>query len=298
MIGTISAAAAIATANCLKGRPGSLYFFGCPAEEGGVDNASSKSAYVKEGYFKDIDAAMQLHASGRNSITTPHLAVDSWRVEFFGKPAHAAADPEKGINALDAMILFFSAIGLLRQQLKDEARLHGVILKGGDAPNIIPEYTMAKLYVRAETKEYCSEISQRVLDICKGAALSTGCEYKMERYKNAVDNFLLCPGFDGLYKGIGEELGMIFEEDLEGKGSSDVGNVTQLIPTIQPYIKIGEDSICAHTAAFREAAVSMEADNAVILGAKALAICACELITNKSTLEAIKSEYKEILSKK
>jgi len=291
LIAAISMGAAIALTKSIAPCPGTVFVFGCPAEEGGVNNASAKAAFVNAGLFTNIDAAMQIHANGSHSITTPHLAVDSWNIEFFGKPAHAAAFPEKGINALDAMILFFSAIGLLRQQLKDEARLHGVIVHGGEAPNIIPRYTLAKFYVRAETKEYCAEICEKVESIAKGAALSTGCTYEMARYKNTVDNFLLCPEFDALYQEIGESLGMVFESHLDGKGSSDVGNVSQVVPTIQPYIKICPPSISAHTADFREAAISEEADASIILGAKALSLLALRLFSEPELLSSIKSAH-------
>lgn len=291
LIGSASVAAALALTSQLAPCAGAIYVYGCPAEEGGVNNASSKAVYAREGLFAGMDAAMQIHASGINSVTTPHLAVDSWNIEFFGKPAHASSAPYEGINALDAMILFFSGIGLLRQQLKDDARLHGVILKGGDAPNIIPDYTLAKFYVRSATKQYCQTVSQKVENVANAAAIATGCTYQMQRYKIAVDNFLLCPELDKVYREQAESLGMVFTDDLAGMGSSDVGNVTQVVPTIQPYFKIAPENVAAHTVEFREAAASTQADIALIKGAQALALTALRLLEDPVLLENIKQAH-------
>jgi amidohydrolase len=291
LIGTASVAAAIALVETSGVSAGTVYVFGCPAEEGGVDNASAKATYAAAGLFDNIDAAMQIHAAGSNILTTPHLAIDSVNVEFFGKETHAASAPHEGINALDAMILFFSGVGLMRQQLKDEARVHGVITDGGEAANIIPRHTAAKFYVRAETLEYVRELYRRIENIAKGAAIATGCEYSVERYRNTVESFLLCPELDNVYLEEATGLGMHFVDPPFGKGSSDVGNVTQVTATIQPYLKIGGSDLMAHTVEFREAAVSPEADEALILGAKALSLTALRLFNDPALLGSIREAH-------
>jgi len=294
IIASASIAAALAVANVAQAEAaGSVLCIGCPAEEGGVPNPSAKGTYARGGIFDGVDVAMQIHPGAYNSRTVPHLAIDSWSVEFFGKAAHAAGAPDEGINALDAMILLFNSVGLMRQQLREDAKIHGIIVKGGDAPNIIPDHTLAKFYVRAFDNGYLAEMNRRFEDSVKGAALAAGCTYKAVLDAPTIESFLLSPEIDAVYALAAEELGMPFEEPEHGTGSSDVGNVTQLIPTIQPYLKIGGAGLIAHTPEFRDAAVTPEADEALLLGAKALAITALRLYKNPETVEAAKQAHKE-----
>ncbi len=150
IIGTTSVAAAIALADALPETGGRVVVLGTPAEEGGP-NGSAKGSFVKHGYLKDVDVALMLHPSGKTALSGETLAVDPLNFHFYGKPAHASGSPEKGINALDAVILLFNGINALRQQLPSDVRVHGIITHGGDAPNIIPEYAAARFYIRAET---------------------------------------------------------------------------------------------------------------------------------------------------
>ena len=292
IIGTMSTAAAIALSKVLDEVGGEAVVLGTPAEEGGP-NGSAKGSFVKHGLLEGIDAAMMIHPNGKTSLTAPSLAVDPLDFEFFGKSAHAAASPHEGINALDAVIQLFNGINALRQHVTDDVRIHGIITHGGDAPNIVPEYAKARFFIRAATRNRLNEVTKRVKAIAEGAALTTGAKVKITAFQNEVDNLLLNDRFNNIYREVIEELGENVHLQKEGIGSTDAGNISQVVPTIHPYIKIGPDHLVAHTDEFREAAASERGDYALITGAKALALTALRLIVEPDTLEEIKEEFKQ-----
>ncbi|MGF9966098.1 M20 family metallopeptidase [Bacillus rhizoplanae] len=291
LIGVISTAAAIALSEVIEEIGGEVVVFGTPAEEGGP-NGSAKGSYVKAGLFKAIDAALMIHPSGKTATTSPSLALDPLDFHFYGKPAHAAASPEAGINALDAVIQLFNSINALRQQLPADVRIHGIITDGGKAPNIIPDYASARFFIRAKTRKRCTEITEKIRNIAQGAALATGTTVKIEQFQNEIDNLVINQAFNAIIaeelEGLGEE---VHRDERVGIGSTDAGNVSQVIPTIHPYIKIGHDDLVAHTDAFREAARSARGDEALVIGAKALALTAYRLIAEETLLENIKQEF-------
>lgn len=291
IIGTTSIAAAISIADIIDETGGEVVVLGTPAEEGG-ENGSAKASFVKYNLLKGIDACMMLHPANKTSITGNSLAVDPLDFEFFGKAAHAAACPEKGINALDAVILLFNGINALRQHVSDDVRIHGIITHGGDAPNIIPDYAKARFFIRAATRKGCDEITRKVKNIAEGAALSTGAEFKITAFQNQVDNLLPNKAFDDIFVRSAHLLGMkISTEDVKGIGSTDAGNISQVVPTIHPHIKIGSDELTGHTPEFCVAAVSEDGDKALINGAKSLALTALVLLTDSSTLKDIKEDF-------
>ncbi|MED3574749.1 M20 family metallopeptidase [Cytobacillus praedii] len=293
IIGTTSVGAAIALSKALDETGGEVVVLGTPAEEGGP-NGSAKGSFVKHGLLEGIDAALMIHPSNQTRLTSTSLAVDPLDFEFIGKPAHAAAAPHEGINALDAVIQLFNGINALRQQLKDDVRIHGIITDGGDAPNIIPEYAKARFFIRAATRAHLNEVTKKVKAIAEGAALATGATLNVIAFQNEVDNLLLNRKFDEVFHGIIEELGeTVVLDDKDGIGSTDAGNISQVVPTIHPYIKIGSDDLVGHTVPFREAAASKKGDEALITGAKALALTGLELIIKPELLTAIKDEFNE-----
>jgi amidohydrolase len=291
IIGTTSVAAAIALSKVLDETGGEAVVFGTPAEEGGP-NGSAKGSFVKHGLVEGIDAALMLHPSGQTRLTSTSLAVDPLDFEFIGKPAHAAASPHEGINALDAVIQLFNGINALRQQLTDDVRIHGIITHGGDAPNIIPEYAKARFFIRAATRSRLNDVTQRVKAVAEGAALATGAKLNVIAFQNKVDNLLLNDRYNEVFKNVIQDLGEnVAADEREGIGSTDAGNISQVVPTIHPYIKIGPDNLVAHTVPFREAAASPEGDEALLKGAKALALTALQLITDQELLTDIKAEF-------
>lgn len=291
IIGTTSTSAAIALSQVLDSVGGEVVVFGTPAEEGGP-NGSAKASFVKHSLLEGVDIALMIHPAGKTGLTSDSLALDPLDFEFFGKPAHAAAAPHEGVNALDAVISLFNGIGLLRQQLKDNARIHGVITHGGDAPNIIPDYTKARFYIRASTREYLNEVTTKVKAIAEGAAIATGTEVKISTFQNEIDNLNPNKKLDSIFYNIITELGEeVSLDEKEGIGSTDAGNISQVVPTIHPTIKIGPDDLIAHTVPFREAAKSEQGDHALITGAKALALVGLEVLTNPKALADIKKEF-------
>ncbi len=292
IIGTMSVAAAISFSKVLEEVGGEAVVLGTPAEEGGP-NGSAKGSFVKHGLLEGIDAAMMIHPSGRSSLTSSSLAVDPLDFEYTGKPAHASSAPHEGINALDAVIQLFNGINALRQHVPEDVRIHGIITHGGDAPNIVPEYAKARFYIRASTRKGLDGITKRVKGIAEGAALATGAELNIIAFQNQVDDLLVNTAFDQVFKETIESLGEAVDAKRGGGiGSTDAGNISQVVPTIHPYIKIGADDLIPHTVPFREAAKSEQGDAALIKGAKALALTAYRLAEEPHLLAAIQEEFK------
>jgi len=292
IIGTSSVAAAIAISNLINEIGGKIVVFGTPAEEGGI-NGSAKATFVKNNLFKDVDACLIVHPWNKNSVTGKCLALDPISFEFFGKSAHAAAAPEEGINALNAVIELFNGINALRQHLTSDIKIHGIITDGGDAPNIVPEYAKAKFFIRAETRKSCNETTEKVINIAKGATLITGAKLKTTFFQNQIDDFLINRPFDMIFAENAKVIGLDMNTSLGyGLGSTDAGNVSYVTPTIQPYLKIGPDDLAPHTTEFCAAAISKEGDKALINASKILALTALTLITDKDKLDAIKEDFK------
>ncbi|WP_425442087.1 M20 family metallopeptidase [Sediminibacillus massiliensis] len=291
IIGTTSVAAGIALAEVIDEVGGTVKVFGTPAEEGGP-NGSAKGSFVREGLFDDTDVALMLHPENKTRLTKQTLAIDPLEFHFHGKASHASGAPEQGINALDAMIQFFSGIGLMRQQLTPDVKIHGVITDGGKVPNAIPDYTSASFLIRANSWEKVKETSERVRNIAEGAAMATGCSVDIERIQNEVREFNINPMLD---EALGQEFDDLGEDVIwhpkDGVGSTDAGNVSQVIPTTHGYIKIGPGDIVSHTPEFREAAISETADKALITGAKTLALTGLKLISNDTLLGTVKEEF-------
>ncbi|MGM9941193.1 MAG: M20 family metallopeptidase [Bulleidia sp.] len=294
VFGATSSLAGAALKSVIDETGGEVRVYGTPGEEGG-QNGSAKGSFVKKGYLNDVDFALCVHPGSKpvDGLSTRNYACAPVAIEFFGKPAHAAGCPYDGINALDAQILTYQAIGVLRQQLSDRIRIHGIITDGGTAPNVIPEYTKSRYYLRAADRETLDELYGKVENIVKGSALQTGCTSKMEMYQNLVENMVLTPSLDAIYEKYITELGNTVEHvpDKVMPGSSDVGNISQVVPTIQPHISITDVPITGHSQDMVQAACSEKAMNAIVKGAKALAWTAVELIENPDELKKVKEDH-------
>ncbi|MBY7141532.1 M20 family metallopeptidase [Virgibacillus sp. NKC19-3] len=293
IIGTTSVAAAVALSKVIDEIGGELVVLGTPAEEGGP-NGSAKGSFVKAGLVEGIDAAIMLHPGAETNLTGPSLAVDPLDFEFFGKPAHASAHPEEGINALDGVLQLFNGINALRQHIPSDVRIHGIITDGGDAPNIVPEYANARFFIRAPSRTVLNDITTKVKAIAEGAGLATGATVKVSAFQNEVDNFIVNKRFDHVFKGVAEHLGeRVSTKERAALGSTDAGNISQVVPTIHPHIKIGPSDLIGHTVEFREAARSEKGDHALITGAKASALTILELLTNQEVFDEIQQEFAE-----
>jgi amidohydrolase len=290
LIGTASLGAALAVRSVLDRMTGTVLLVGCPAEEKG----GGKIALVEAGVFAGTDAAMLVHPSNRTEMVKLALGMRELTVEFFGKASHAAAAPDQGVNALDAVVLAYTGIGVLRQQVRSDARIHGIVTHGGQAPNIIPEYAAARFYVRALDLAYMDELFGRVVACCEAAALATGCRVQLtpggKDYHPYKPAYALAELFQRNLESLGETVdqGPIDRE----LGSTDVGNVSQVVPTIQPMMEICPRDVACHMTAFAEAAASDVGHRAMFAAAKAMAMTAVDLLTDSSAVARAAAEFR------
>ena len=293
IIGTASVLAGIALKQVIDHVGGKVVVLGCPAEEGG-ENGSAKASYVKAGVIDDIDIALMIHPGNETYPTINTLAVDVLDIKFYGKSAHASENADQALNALDAMISYFNGVAQLRQHIKKSHRVHGVILDGGKAANIIPDYTHARFYTRATTRKELDILTERVNQIARGAAIQTGCDYEFGPIQNGVNEFIKTPKLDELFEKYAIEVGEEVSYDDFGFGSTDTGNVSHIVPTIHPHVKIGSRNLVGHTHRFREAAASVHGDQALIRGAKIIALMGLELIENKKLFDEVVEQHSQI----
>lgn len=294
LYGATSSLAAAALKEVINEAGGEIRVYGTPGEEGG-ENGSAKGSFVKNGFLDDVDFALGLHPGYEHRLTSVSLANDPVDVEFYGKSSHASGAPEKGINALDAVIQVYNASNALRQFLTSDVRIHGVITNGGAAANVVPDYASARFYLRAKSRPILNDLYSKFENIVKGAALQTGATYKFGLFQNSVDNIVPTPLFDEVYEKHLNRYGeFIPTKPLnEGNGSSDVGNVSQVVPTIQPSIKISDKYIAGHSIEFREASKSELGLKSIGLGAKVLAHTALDLILDTNLQQKIKEQHAE-----
>ncbi|WP_053038342.1 M20 family metallopeptidase [Staphylococcus haemolyticus] len=293
IIGTASVLAGSALKQVIDRIGGKVVVLGCPAEEGG-ENGSAKASYVKAGIIDDIDIALMIHPGNATYPTIDTLAVDVLDIKFYGKSAHASENADEALNALDAMISYFNGVAQLRQHIKKSQRVHGVILDGGKAANIIPDFTHARFYTRATTRKELDILTEKVNQIARGAAIQTGCDYEFGPIQNGVNEFIKTPKLDELFEKYALEVGEDVSHDDFGFGSTDTGNVSHIAPTIHPHVKIGSRNLVGHTHRFREAAASVHGDQALIHGAKIIALMGLELIENKGMFDEIVQQHSHI----
>ena len=293
IIGTASVLAGSALKQVINRIGGKVVVLGCPAEEGG-ENGRAKASYVKAGIIDDIDIALMIHPGNETYPTIDTLAVDVLDIKFYGKSAHASENADEALNALDAMISYFNGVAQLRQHIKKSQRVHGVILDGGKAANIIPDYTHARFYTRATTRKELDVLTEKVNQIARGAAIQTGCDYEFGPIQNGVNEFIKTPKLDALFEKYANEVGEDVSHDDFGFGSTDTGNVSHIVPTIHPHVKIGSRNLVGHTHRFREAAASVHGDQALIHGAKIIALMGLELIENKRMFDDVVQQHSQI----
>ena len=297
IFGATSALAGAALKHVIEEVGGEVRVYGTPGEEGG-ENGSAKGSFVREGFLDDVDAALCVHpGSDKHGLTGKSLACAPVDIEFWGQAAHACA-AWNGANALDALLQVYNSISFLRQQLTPDIKIHGIIVKGGDAPNTVPDYTHAKFYLRAATVPNLDDLYKKVEHIVEGAALATGTKGRMQPYQNRVENTIPTPSFDALYKKNLESLGEVVPDpdpNRKGGGSSDVGNVSQVVPTIQPHISITDGPIRGHSKEMVAASCAEKGLNSIALGAKALALTALDLIQDPQLLASIKAEHDRLV---
>jgi amidohydrolase len=268
--------------------PGRVLVIGTPAEEGG----SGKINLLKQGAFDGVDSTMLVHPSARTMVTRGSLATVRLTLEYFGKAAHAAAAPEDGINALEALLAAFHNINALRLHLKSDARIHGIITHGGTAINIIPEYAAAKFSLRAATRAYLDEITRRVIQCAQAGALATGarCETTVdEGLAEIIPNRAMGRAFAENWRAIGVEVQEA--RPNERMGSTDHGDVSHVVPSLHPYIAIAPEGMGGHTAAFRQVAISAAGHLGMLNAAKGLAMTTIDLLCDEKLMQDVKREF-------
>jgi len=291
LIAAASTLAACALLPVLETIGGRLSVIGTPSEEQG----SRKIDMIENGAFEDIQMAMISHPTAIHDVATifSYANTDVW-VTFHGKEAHAAASPEQGINALDALILSFNAINALRQQLKSDVRIHGIILKGGEAANIIPSLTKAHFMVRSKNGTYLKSIIQKVGDIFRGAALQTGCTANIDighTCLNMKNNKAMAETYIQSMAELGQAVDL--RCNSLSFGSTDMGNVSHLIPSIHPLFAISDEELTPHTTSFCLAAGSSQALEAMVQNAKGLALTALKMYIDKDLCAKAQEDFQE-----
>ena len=255
---------------------GTIVLIGTPAEE----TVGGKCDLVNAGCFDDIDAAIQMHLGAENNINVVSLAMDSLQFDFTGKAAHAACYPHLGINALDAVQLTFAGINALRQHMQSDARVHGIVTDGGAAANIVPESASCQFYIRAKKRAYLMELTERIINCAKGAALMTGAELKYHNFENSYDDLVYHEGLRQLLKQNLIDLGVsnFVPESNEASGSTDIGNVSHACPTVYCEIETGAcPSVYAHNEDFLDYVHGSNADNSLHTSIKAMAYTAFQV---------------------
>jgi amidohydrolase len=287
LIAAAGLGAVVALGRILGDEAGGLVLVGTPAEEGG----GGKVRLAEAGVFEEMDAAMMFHPGSTNIPGKGMLGRIKFKIEFFGRSAHASGSPDKGINALDALILAYSSINAYRQHLRADGRIHGIITHGGDAPNIIPDYAAGLFYVRAGNRTYRDELLERVKKCCKGAALATGAEFKIEVHHPVLDPIKRNPALEEAAMSNMKALGIAIDNDDGRRGSSDMGNLSHYLPAIHPYLAIVGSEIASHTAEFRDATVSARGRKTLLDAAKMLAMTAWDFLTSPELREKVLQEF-------
>lgn len=281
--------------------PGRVVVIGTPAEEGG----GGKVRLLEAGALDDIDVALSSHPSSDKTIfrtdwpmeANVSLAMVGYRYMFHGKAAHAAGKPEAGVNALNSVIHFFTGIDAMRQHLKDDVRIHGIISDGGGAPNVVPEFAAANFMLRSKDGEYLREtVVPRVLGIAEGAAAMTGATLEVEPHYPFYENVRPNVALTELTKAHAERLGMRLDEpepasQRGGGGSTDFGNVSQVMPSFAMSFAISEEPVPGHSKLWAAAAHSELGEQNALLCAKALSATACELLERPELVAAAKEEF-------
>ena len=293
LIAGAAVGAGIGLASIITKLAGQIQVIGTPAEE----TDGGKVLLANAGIFNNVDAAMMFHPASKNMVLRRSLACSELKLEFFGKASHAAAAPEEGVNALDALILTYNNINAMRPTFGPKDRVAGIITNGGEASNIIPAYTSADFSIRALSTKRRDVLVEKVIEWAQAGAQAVGCQLKYNvtpGYKEIIPNRVLA----GLFKTNLELLGrVVIEPDLnERMGSTDMGDVSHIVPAIHPYLAIAPENVAGHTVEFREYCISAVGKAAMLDAAKALAMTAVDLLTNPDLLYKAREELVSTLT--
>jgi amidohydrolase len=274
---------------------------GTPAEEGG----GGKIRLLEAGVFKDVDVALSSHPSSNRTIIPMDipkeqswsLAMVGYRYAYHGKAAHAAVVPHEGINALNAVIHLFTGIDALRQHLRDDVRIHGIITDGGKAPNVVPDFAAANFMLRSRDRNYLHEVVDKVRRVAEGAAQLTGARLEIlpahPMYEYVRPNAVLVRAARANAEAIGMPIDATPSGWNGGGASTDFGNVSQVLPAYYLRFAISQEPVPGHSTAMTEAAKTALAHDNALATAKVLALTACDLLANPALVEAARADFAE-----
>jgi len=288
IIATAGLGAGLAAAALADEAGGRVRILGTPAEEGGA----GKVYMAEEGAFEGVDAAMMIHPADNDLLSMDTIAAVTYLVDFFGEAAHAAAFPWKGRNALDAAVLAYTNVAALRQHIEPTDRIHGIFREGGERPNVVPEHTLMEWMVRSATVASLQPLTRRVESAWEAGGLATGCrcEHRVvhHTYADMIDNPILLSLYQENVTALGRPAAEPSPTDRV-IGSTDMGNVSYLVPAIHPMIRVAPAGISIHSHEFTKHAGSAAGDEAVVLGAKAMAMTIADLWADRSLVEGARA---------
>ncbi len=291
IIATAGAGAGAALAALVADSGGSVLVLGTPAEEGG----GGKILMARNGAFDGVDAAMMVHPAGIDVAAMTVLAVAEVDVEYRGRAAHASAAPHRGVNALDALVTAYSAIAQLRQHIRPTERIHGIITDGGRAANIVPERAAGLFMIRAQNERRLEELKRRVEGCFQAGAAATGAQLTLHYhgldYSDMVTNEPLVLAYSANLETLGRKITPLEDVAESVAGSTDMGNVSKLVPAIHPMIAVAPPQVPLHSVDFARYAASAAGDRAVVDGAKALAMTALDVLCNPELRAAMKTAF-------
>ena len=282
--------AALAAATVVAEAGGRLDVIGTPAEEGG----GGKVVLGDRGAFDGVDAALAIHPAGIDLIEPQVIAIATYEIEYFGRAAHAAAAPERGRNALDAAVLGYNAVAALRQHMASTDRVHGVFLKAGEKPNIVPDHTVAQWYVRSATAASLQGLKERVVACLEAGAVAAGCTIEVRQPWPEYTDLRHNRPLGELYRANSARLGRPVAEPGPSARlmvSTDMGNVSYRVPTIHPIVKVSPSDVGLHSVEFARWAVSADGDRGVLDAAKAMAMTAVDLWLRPDALEEVRAAF-------
>lgn len=289
LIGVMSLAAAIALREAADQFGGTVMLFGTPAEE----TSGGKVTLAEQGYFDSVDAALMAHPSLHYEKSGASMAMEALQFDFFGQTAHAASSPQDGINALDGVIQTFNAINALRQHVSADVRIHGIVTKGGVAANVVPDRGQAQFYVRSRSSKTLGTVIAKVKACAEAAALATGCRLEISNYELGYMNLITNERLSGIFTDNLVRLGVDPTDIKSGldHGSIDMGNVSQKTAAIHPYVLVPNCEDGGHTIGFRDAVGDDRGQQALLMGAKALACTGYDLLADRPLLRAVREEF-------
>jgi len=292
VIGTAGLGAGIAAATMAEELGGRVLILGTPAEEGG----GGKALMADQGAFEGVDAAMMVHPAGADLPSFAAIAIQQLHVTYHGYSAHAAAAPQRGRNALDAAVLGYMNVAALRQHIRPDERMHGIFTEAGQAANVVPDLTRAVWYVRSPNLRRLEALKERVLACLEAGASAAGCTMDHEWQDPAYANMVELSPFTDLYAANAERVGRTLADPAVAGhvvGSTDMGNISHLVPSIHPMIQVSPSNVAIHTVDFVRYAGGEDGDRAVIDGAKALACTVADLWLRPDALGAVRQAFEE-----